>query len=232
MAYLLLHKDRGAKRYEREVASRFGRLEVVARSGGWRLSRISKQVGERGDPQVEPLFFTAGKWELLAFPGVFAAGKLDPGTEALLHYLPRLELSGRRVLDLGCGYGVLALWAARAGAQVVALDDDWAAVRSAAWNAGNHGLRLEVRHSDVDSALRPDERFEVVLMNPPFHVGKQVRFEVSRAFVAAAYRHLVPGGSLLMVANQALPYEPLFRGWRALDLLLPGPPFKVLQVVK
>ena len=65
-----------------------------------------------------------GPLELCALPGVFAAGRLDEGTSMLLPHLKYLK-DRRRVLDWGCGCGVIAACAARAGAEeVMAADVD------------------------------------------------------------------------------------------------------------
>lgn len=225
-----MHKDRGAKRYEKEAARLLGGAVVVeARTRGWRVVRVERGgAAEEADPAPWEAFEAAGL-ALVARPGVYAAGKLDPGTALLVARVPWTGLAGRAVLDLGCGYGPLALLAAREGARVVALDDDAAAVESARANARRLGLPLDVRHSDVGSALGPDERFDAVLANPPFHVGEQVQMPVPRAFLATAGRHLVPGGALWLVANRALPYERDLAGWAGLEPLEEGPVFKVLR---
>jgi 16S rRNA (guanine1207-N2)-methyltransferase len=137
-------------------------------------------------------------------------------------------VAGARVLDLGCGYGPLALWAASANADVTAVDDDVTAVRSTARNADRHGPSVRAVHSDLDAELGGGERFDVVLCNPPFHIGKEVRLDVSRAFVRAAHRRLVPGGRLWLVANRALPYERYLEGWSRVETLAEEGGFKVV----
>ena len=228
-AYMLMHKDGGAKRYEREAARLFGGLEPLAKSGGWRLSRVVKRTSDA--PSVEPTPFEAAGLRLEAFPGVFAAGKLDPGTALFLDAVDFPEVAGKRTLDLGCGYGVLALKASLAGAEVTALDDDLLAVRSTYRNAKTYGLDVRALHSDVDSELK-DERFDAVLMNPPFHVGKGVRLGLPRAFLAAAHKYLEPGGTLTLVANKALPYERELGSWTKWETLATDARFKVLRAVK
>jgi hypothetical protein len=92
-----MHKDQGAKRYEGYIKERFGSLDVLAKRGGWRLARATKQ---RLEPKaVHPLRFEAAGLELTAWPGVFAAGKLDPGTKLLLEALDFSSLAGKRVLE-------------------------------------------------------------------------------------------------------------------------------------
>ena len=231
-AYFAVHKDQGAKRYEKRAAALFGESKVIAKAGGWRLSKAVKRNVET--EEVKPLTFEVAGLTLEAFPGVYAAGKLDPGTSLLLQTLDTSSLLGQNVLDLGCGYGLLALKASLAGASVTALDDDLLAVRSTYQNAKRYGLDVRVLHSDVDSEIGGDfdSVFDSVLMNPPFHVGKQVALEVPRAFLAAAHEHLRPGGDLTLVANRALPYERDLERWASFETLAVNKQFKVLKAVK
>ena len=228
-ALIVMHKDQGAKRYEKEAAGLFGELSVLAKDGGWRLVRAKKV--KRDGLEVSPLHFHAAELNLQADPGVFAAGKLDPGTARLLDALNLSSFAGQRVLELGSGYGVIALKASLAGAAVTATDDDLLAVRSTHRNAAHYGADVRALHSDVDSELQ-DELFDAVLMNPPFHVGKQVVLDVPNAFLAAAYERLRPGGTLTLVANKALPYERELEQFRDWQTLFSDSQFKVLHAVK
>ncbi len=228
-ALIAMHKDGGAKRYERLAAELFGHLEVIAKDGGWRLVRARKLNAKT--PVVEKIAFGAADLTLSADPGVFAAGKLDPGTARLLEVVQFGAFAGRRLLDMGCGYGLLALKASLAGAAVTAVDDDLLAVRSTHRNAERYGADVRALHSDVDSELQ-GELFDVVLMNPPFHVGKQVVMDVPGAFLAAAYERLTPGGTLLLVANRALPYERELAGFASWETLHSDAQFKVLRATR
>lgn len=233
VAFIVMHKDGGAKRYEKAAAALFGELTVLAKDGGWRLVRATKvrETDETTDAPVTPVSFNAGDLTLQAEPGVFAAGKLDPGTARFLEAVDLTEFAGKRTLDLGCGYGLIALKASLAGAAVTAADDDLLAVRSTYRNAQTYGADVRALHSDVDSELQ-DETFDAVLMNPPFHVGKQVVMDVPGAFLAAAFERLRPGGTLALVANRALPYERELQGFSSFETLFADGPFKVLRAIR
>jgi 16S rRNA (guanine1207-N2)-methyltransferase len=229
VALLVQHKDEGAQRCEREAAVAFASVETVARASGWRVSELR---GPRPTPPLDPwaAFAPAAAGAggpVRAIVGTFAAEKLDPGTAVLLRALAagRATTAGDasgapRVLDLGCGTGLLGRAALAAGArEVVAVDDDLAAVRSASAQLGDDP-RAVVLHADlvrpVDAARVPllaAGGFDEVWCNPPFHVGRQVVGALSRAFVAAALQALRPGGVAWFVVNRALPYERELAAW-------------------
>jgi 16S rRNA (guanine1207-N2)-methyltransferase len=127
--------------------------------------------------------------------------------EALVPAVPSLK--GRRVLDLGAGYGALTLPLARLGAEVTAVEDDLVSVLSLRRSLEENGLEARALHSDVDEALTPEERFDIIVTNPPFHVGGAVILDVAQAFVEAAAARLKPGGGFFLVANPFLKYESL-----------------------
>ncbi len=81
------------------------------------------------------------------------------------------DLAGRRILDAGCGNGVLAIAARLLGAaDAVGVDIDPLAVQVAERNEKRAGVEVEWRHADVTAVQGP---FDTVLMNPPF--GSQTK---------------------------------------------------------
>lgn len=91
------------------------------------------------------------------------------------------DIAGKRVLDLGCGTGRLGLGASFLGAEeVVGVDVDPLAIRTARANRSKAGLAFELINGDINAIVG---RFDTVLQNPPF--GVQTR-EADRAFLVKA----------------------------------------------
>lgn len=136
---------------------------------------------------------------LQTWPGLFSGDILDLGTAVLIGVLP--ELAGRRVLDLGCGYGALTVTAAMRGADVSFTDIDARALRltrtnlEAAGLVGKGALAIDPR----DAFAGP---FDVVLTNPPTHAGSAM---LQRLFASGL--SLAPRGEMLIVIRAHLNYE-------------------------
>jgi 16S rRNA (guanine1207-N2)-methyltransferase len=205
--YLAGDRDKGFDRYVRAAGAAFGTGETVARDGGMRVARLVRRPGPT-PPIPEAENYEAFGVQVIGLPGVFSAGRADRATSLLLETLDGLglELAGQAVLDLGCGAGLIGAWAAQRGAHVTLADGDLQSVRSSRLTLEANHLRGEVIHSDVDSALE-ERSFDLILTNPPFHVGRGVVLDVALEFLATASRRLNPGGTLYLVANEPLPYE-------------------------
>ena len=96
-------------------------------------------------------------------------------SERFAEFISRLDLAGKRIADVGTGSGILALAAARAGAEhVVAVDINPNAALSAAENARANGFgdRASALCSNLLSALAPRPLFDVILSSPPKHAGE------------------------------------------------------------
>jgi 16S rRNA (guanine1207-N2)-methyltransferase len=144
---------------------------------------------------------------------VFSAGRLDPGTRLLLDIAPTPPPAGDLV-DLGCGYGPLALvLAARSpGARVWAVDVNQRALDLCAGNAAKAGL------SGVRCVTPADPRLPAAVAtiwsNPPLRIGKQALHTLLAGWLA----RLIPDGSAYLVVQRHLGSDSLHRwldgsGW-------------------
>lgn len=145
---------------------------------------------------------------LCAHGGAFAGTKLDLGTRFLLGFVERMPAGA--AVDLGCGTGALAAAYALAHplAEVVATDRSAWAVRSAraTMEANALGGRVAVEHDDA-AFSRAEGSADVVLLNPPFHLGASVHAGAALRLFDAAARLLRPGGELWTVYNAHLDYR-------------------------
>jgi 16S rRNA (guanine1207-N2)-methyltransferase len=203
---------KGCVAYARDL---FGRCGVVRRKKGYHVAMTVRSAGMEPPPTRDTYTRRSIRLEgadvtLVSKPGVFAWDRLDAGTKRLIDVM---EIDrGDRVLDLGCGTGLAGLAAARRASEgeVVLVDSDLRAVRSA-----QHTLRANrVHHADVllsDGVSQVVERgmFDVVITNPPFHQGRKVDYRVAQQFVYDAHRVLRPGGRLFLVANRFIGYDDL-----------------------
>lgn len=232
--YLAGDKDKGFDRYFKQAKNTFGAGEVIARDGGMRVAKLVRRPSPT--PLLpEPQRYQAFGVEVVGLAGVFSAAKPDQATALMLRYLEEvaeLAVSGKHLLDLGCGTGLIGVWAAKRGATVTLLDGDLQSVRSAKQTLAAGGLVGRVLHSDVDAALSEDERFDIILTNPPFHVGRGVVLAVALEFMQSARRRLKAGGQLYVVANAPLPYEEPLAKWGTVRQLFNEGGFKLLEVTK
>ena len=101
-------------------------------------------------------------------PGVFHPG-LFFSTPIFIDFLEKnANLDGKRVLDVGTGSGMLALYAARKGAQATAVDINPLAVVTARQNAQSNQVSLEILESDLFKNLPKAPPFDFLLVNPPY----------------------------------------------------------------
>jgi 16S rRNA (guanine1207-N2)-methyltransferase len=144
-----------------------------------------------------------------AHGAAFAGAGVDLGTRLLLGLADAYPREARRVVDLGCGTGLLAVGAARAlsAAGVLAVDESRAAVLSAQATAQANGVadRVEVRRTHLLRGVA-DRSVDLILCNPPFHRGNTRDSAPAFDMIGEAARTLVPGGELWTVYNSHLPY--------------------------
>ena len=147
--------------------------------------------------------------------GVFSPGRLDPGSRLLLETAPPPPATGD-LLDLGCGYGPLALvLASRApGARVWATDVNSRALRLCSINKGAAGLANVRCVAPDDPDLPPS--FGLIWSNPPIRIGKAALHELLSAWLG----RLAPDGEAFLVVQRNLGSDSLQRwlagqGWAA-----------------
>ncbi|UTW67878.1 methyltransferase [bacterium SCSIO 12643] len=100
-------------------------------------------------------------------PGVFSP-KNTMSTKVFLDFISTLNLQNKRVLELGCGSGIISVLAASKGAQVWASDINKVAVRSLKELSAQLNLDIRALYSDLLDQV-PKEDFDYVFINPPYY---------------------------------------------------------------
>jgi 16S rRNA (guanine1207-N2)-methyltransferase len=184
--------------------------------------------------------------------GVFCADRLDIGTRFLLRHLPRRR-GPERVVDLGCGNGVVGTAAAldNPEAEVLFVDESYQAVASAEAtfraNTGAEtgpengtetgpengaGSRAEFRVGDGLSGV-PARTVDLVLNNPPFHNHRATTDATAWRMFTGSRAALRRGGELWVVGNRHLGYHAkLRRLFGNCEVVASDPKFVVLRAVK
>lgn len=163
--------------------------------------------------------------ELVSWPGVFASGRLDEGSACLLEVLDSVDMGGK-ILDFGCGHGVISLVARHRApdSELHLLDVDAVALAAAGENLP--GARLIL--SDGWRAMEPGTAFDLVLSNPPIHRGKDEDYRACEELLRQAKHHLRPRGVLVTVTQRTVGIGKLYhRSFRRAELLLETPRFQV-----
>ncbi len=133
----------------------------------------------------------------------FSPSSIDKGT---LFMLSKVQVTEHdKVLDLGCGYGVVGISIAKeiGGEHVVMSDISEEALALTKVNLEMNGLNgVRVLKSNGFKEIS-DKEFTLILSNPPYHAD----FSVAKAFIEDGYKQLVPGGKLVMVTKRLVWYR-------------------------
>lgn len=133
----------------------------------------------------------------------FSPKSIDKGTMFMLSKVQVTEED--KVLDLGCGYGVVGIFVAKeiGGEHVVMSDISEEALALTNSNLERNELNsVRVIKSNGLKEI-PDNDFTLILSNPPYHAD----FSVAKAFIEDGYKHLVLGGRLMMVTKRLVWYQ-------------------------
>jgi 16S rRNA (guanine1207-N2)-methyltransferase len=134
---------------------------------------------------------------------VFSPESIDKGTLAMLSCVDFKD--GDKVLDLGCGYGVVGILAAKivGSNNVVMIDKSDIAVGLSKQNAVLNGVDdIRVYQSDGFKNLN-EKDFTLILSNPPYHTD----FSVAKEFIEKGFNRLTIGGKMVMVTKRDLWYR-------------------------
>lgn len=188
------------------------------------------------DERREIIVDLAGRsWTLETAPGVFSPGHVDLGTTVLLKEVPTPPPGP--LLDLGCGWGPIALTAAllQPDAPVTAVDVNERALDLLRRNVERIARQTTIAPVTVATPdeVSPDATFQTVWSNPPIRIGKQALHGLLSAWIP----RLVPGGEAWLVVQKNLGADSLAswmadQGWGAVEKMSSSKGFRVLRVTR
>ena len=165
---------------------------------------------------------------LYSSDGCFSPRQIDRGTLAMLSRAG-IE-TGQKILDLGCGYGVVGILCAKIAGEsnVMLCDIDPEALRLARYNAEQNGVPdVKIIQSDGFDSI-DEAGFDLILSNPPYHAD----FNVPKRFIEKGFNRLRIGGRMLMVTRREEWYKKkmtaVFGGVR----VVPSEGYFVFEAVK
>ena len=221
----------GAGRFEKELSRATGGIHSIqknkcrafhaVKSDSWDEALFSEWRA-LGDRRVIP------GTDFVTEAGIFSSDHIDPGSKLLADHLPA-SLRGKAA-DLGAGWGFLTDALLKRCPKMESVDLYEADARSLACaekNLARHmsgiapagdplalesspclmGDETAIRFHWHDVTTGLPEKYDTILMNPPFHTGQATDVDLGRAFLRVAAASLNRGGKLLLVANRQLPYE-------------------------
>ncbi|MGL5288029.1 MAG: methyltransferase [Aeromonas sp.] len=221
-------------------------LGTTRTSLAWKKARLIHCEPDHGDgataraalvnpfPTVWPL--EGSHMQIHNHANVFSRTSLDIGARFMLDNLP--IHSARKVIDLGCGNGVLglSLLAKDSEVEVTFIDESYMAVASAKLNV-EHNLAdaLPRAHFMVNNCLDgvPVGAADRILCNPPFHQLQAITDHIAWQMFCDAHRVLPQGGELWIVGNRHLDYHnKLKRLFANAQVVASNTKFVILKAIK
>lgn len=180
----------------------FGNISILVERKGLVCALLVKRSEMRARRSFQATFPASvpgmAAISLCSLPGVFCHRRPDMGGLALAEVAAREVKSGQRILDLGCGCGLVGLLLARQGDLRVTYLDSHARALAATWaNVQALGLQKQSRLILSDSGCAADERYDVVVGNPPYYTD----YRIAQLFVDCASQVLDVGARGYLVAK-------------------------------
>lgn len=210
-------KQEGIKSYAENITKRIGCDGKLKKLGTHYQATFSNfahhtALDDQNYPQFQqPFSHHPLHHQLYSKPGVFGWNKIDQGTELLLQSLPNIlkeyTHSFHNILDLGCGYGWIFAnlphylsGAALSEVRITATDNNATAISCAQKNALLTPLNIDIIADDCASNI--NEKFDLILCNPPFHQGFAHDKTLTQKFLDQTKRHLTTNGMAIFVVNE------------------------------
>ncbi|WP_028973772.1 class I SAM-dependent methyltransferase [Spirochaeta cellobiosiphila] len=207
-------------------------------SKGYKKGRYLRGVKKNSLKKKPLLQYTKTTYrniEVINSEGVFASGRIDRGTQYLLDNLHIIPYS-HRVLDLACGDGILGMSYKKEHSDCTI---DFADASQFALDSTQLSLKangLEARHlywSSSYDAIPNENKYDLILLNPPYHMGNSKTTQIAIQMMEESYHHLKDKGELWVIANNHLGYDRhLFRQYSHCQVKLKNNKYHILMARK
>ena len=218
----------GAKRIASDLSEVFKSVKIIKSVGKALFICRNSAPKEFNEELLQIEHFDAVSNRALDFavrPGIFSSAKIDTGTQLLLDSIDSVQ--GKKLLDVGCGYGSIGITAAARGAFATLLDVDARVVKIA-----EHNLYLNNLSGTVLLKIQPydfkNEIFDVVLSNPPTHSGS----DTLRVLFKEMFRVCKSDGHVVLVVREQLNYEKWLQELGLVTQITAMNGYKVLRIEK
>lgn len=209
-------KNDGVKSYVKQAGKLFGNPVNSEKHGKSYIASIALNATEtallndKNYAALRQVQFTEAL-KLESKPGIFGWDKIDRGSAFLIDHLPQFlkvyKKAPQTLLDLGCGYGFIALSASQFGFnRIVATDNNAAALLAVKENLKSLKA-IEWDAPGTDAGDKITETFDTILCNPPFHSGFSLDDQLATKFLSQTKRLLNRSGQALFVVNTFIPLE-------------------------
>jgi 16S rRNA (guanine1207-N2)-methyltransferase len=197
----------------------------------FQLARIPNWAMPSHEPAAH---IEAGGLRFETAAGMFSHKAVDAGSALFAGYLGSLKGNGA---DFGAGWGYLSCMALSKSASIQSIhlfEADFASLEAAQTNLTKSFPNAFASFSWTDLAQEPPkEKFDFIIMNPPFHAGRHAEAGIGRRMIEVAAASLKSGGELLMVANKQLPYEDtLQKQFRRFERIVDDRLYKVIRAIR
>lgn len=225
---LLIGENRVGVRSAEKILEPFGNIAKIDSARRCSLYHFELQTVPAFNGKKFWKSYRLNELEVFALPAVFSSAELDGGTKLLLSTFDKADRLKGKVLDLGCGAGVIgASLKKQFGKIKLTMSDIHAmALASSRRTLAENQLEADVVASDVFSHIA--DRFDLIVSNPPFHNGVDTAYRAVEKLILQAKNHLNKGGELRIVANAFLPYPDLLdKAFGKHEVLAKSTKFKV-----
>ena len=231
--------DEGIKNTFKKIEKAFGELvEQELLGKGLRIaefSLINPKVDQIEDRDYAVIKSIANELSLnlSSKAGIYGAEKIDQGSlflcETVLQHYDHQAFE--KVLDIGCGNGLISLVLAKtfASSEFIATDNNITAVTLCELNFANNDVKGPIILDDCADTIA-SKQFDLIVSNPPFHQGFDTSENLTIRFLAATERLLTKRGEAWFVMNRFLKVESLAKKTSLqMDLMSENSQFKILR---